>query len=316
MIDLTEFNLTHNFKVDGKTSYGVYRDRVLTITPMANYLKATITFNEQISREKAQNISMRISKIKKDNKVLQRGLTNAISVELMFYSSATLQTEFFQIIDKVYDELEQCDLNKCNICPLCGKEMPAEAAFLRIKDGVLKAHDPCIDQLLDAASQFEKGTFVDDKKVLGKALLANTITMIAITAIIALLSLAGLYIYISIIAGWIFTVVIKTVLFKCKVPLSTKYLLISSAFAILTVVASIFFGSAFYIYMESASFGFSESLTLGEVFKLYPTFFTTHYEKIGNTLLVDFLLSLLFVGVSIFFDFKKAKTQKNSIKKL
>ena len=316
MIDLTEFNLTHNFKVDGKTSYGVYRDRVLAITPMANYLKATITFNEQITREKAQNISMRISKIKKDNKVLQRGLTNAISVELMFYSSSTLQTEFFQIIDKVYDELEQCDLNKCNICPLCGKEMPAETPFLRIKDGVVKAHKACIDQLMDAASQIEKGTFVDDKKVLGKALLANTITMLVITAIIVLLSLAGLYIYVSIIAGWLFSFVIKTVLFKCKIPLTTKYLAIASAFAVLTAATSIFFGSVFHIYMESTNYGFSEALTVGEVFKIYPTFFTTYYDKIGNTLVIDLALSLIFVVVCIFFDFKKAITQKNTFKKL
>ena len=49
---------------------------------------------------------------------------------------------------------------------------------------------------------------------------------------------------------------------------------------------------------------------------MYPTFFTTYYEKIGNMLIVDVILSLAFVGIGLFFDFKKAKSMESNIKKL
>ena len=316
MVELTEFYEKYNFKVDGKTSYGVYRDRVLSITPLTNYLKATITFNEQIGREKAQNIALRIGKIKRENRVLQRGQTTSISIELYFYSSYSLQEEFKAVIDKVYDELEKCDLNKCDVCPLCGSQLPEQAPFLKIKDGVLKAHDACIDQLVEASNKFQEGLNIKDAKTSRKALLCNVITMLAIVAIIALLSLSGLYAYVSIVAGWVFSFVIKTVLFKAKVPLNSKYLKMVGMFSILTAILAVFVGSIFYVYVASEAFGFSKDINLFDVIAMYPTFFTTYYEKIGNMLIVDVILSLAFVGIGLFFDFKKAKSMESNIKKL
>ena len=313
--DLTGFYQENNFKQDGKMFYGTYKQRSIAITTKTSYTKVSISFNEQILKEAAQRIMNKVAELKRQHRSLQKGIVTGISIELYFYESVELQNNLVEVIDGVYSILDAEEVRANDYCPLCGKTLSEDAPFLKLKDGAVKAHDECIDRLLDASSKFEKGTFVDDKKTTLKGLLCNAITMLVIVGLIIVLSLSGIYIYVSIVAGWVFTLVIKTVLQKAKVPLSVKYMIMLTCFAVLTSVLSIAFGGVFDIYMNATEY-FKEEKSLLEIFNMFPQFFTTHYTTIGYRLIMDVVLSLVFVGVNTFFDFKRASTTKNSIKKL
>lgn len=308
-IDLAKFFQDNNFKNDGKLFYGIYKNRVLSVIEKGNYLKATISFNQQLSREIGQTISNKISIIKQENRVLQKGLTSNVNIELYFYQSADLQFEFFSVLDKVYNVLEENDLSTCEICPLCGQIMQSDAPFLKIRDCVIQGHEHCISQLLSTTSQLEKGMFKDNKKTLWKALLCNVITMIAILSIIVGLSLIGAYGFVSIISGWLFMFVMKIVMAKSKIPVNTKYLTISVAFAILTCVLAVFFGMAFDLFTNN-------NLSLLTIFKDYFNIMAMENYALGKYALTDVGLSLLFVVINTFFDYKRLISNKKSIRKL
>ena len=231
-VDLTSFYQENNFKQDGKMYYGTYKERSLAITSKSSYTKVCISFNEQILKDAAQKITAKVAELKKQHRSLQRGVVTGISIELYFYQSAELQNNLVDVIDGVYTILQQEEIRSNDYCPLCGKTLPDDAPFLKLKDGAVKAHHECIDKLLEASSQFEKGTFIDNKKTTIKALLCNAITMIVLVALIIALSLSGIYIYVSIISGWVFTLVIKTVMQKAKIPLSVKYMIMITCFGV------------------------------------------------------------------------------------
>lgn len=308
-IDLSKFYQDYNFKNDGKLFYGIYKNRVLSIVEKGNYLKATISFNQQLSREIGQAISNKISLIKQENKALQKGLTSNVNLELYFYQSADLQFEFFGIIDKIYNVLEENGLATCEICPLCGQNMPSDAPFLKIRECVIQGHEHCVSQLLSTTSQLEKGMFKDDKKTMWKALLCNVITMLAILAVITGLSIVGAYGFVSIISGWLFLFVVKIVMIKSKIPVNTKYLTISVLFSILTCLLSVYFGTIFDLYVNN-------EVTLASLFVDYFKLLALEDYSLGKYVLTDLGLSLAFVVINVFFDYKRLKTNKNSIKKL
>ena len=314
-VDLTTFFQENNFKTDGKTNYGIYRQRAMAITTKSNYVKVSISLNEQILRDDAQKIMVKVAELRKEHRSLQKGIVTGISLELIFYQSSDLQSNIMFVINGAYDILDQAELRTKEFCPLCGKIIPEDAPFLKIKDGVVQAHNECIDKLLEATSQFEKGTFVDTPKTTLRAVLCNVITMIAMVALIIALSLSGLYSCVSIISGWVFTLIIKVVLQKNKIPFSIKYLIMLTSFAVLTCVLSVIFGGIFNVYMNGKEI-MDQEVNLKQAFAMFPQYFTTYYDLVGYSLIFDFVLSILFVGFNTFFEFKKAKSTKNSIKKI
>lgn len=308
-IDLSKFYQDNNFKKDGKLFYGVYRNRVLAIIEKGNYLKATISFNQQLTRELGQVISNKISMLKVENRALQRGLTTNINIELYFYQSADLQYEFLNILDKAYNILDENGLSTCEICPLCGQNMSSDSPFLKIKDSVIQSHNRCVEQLLSTTSQLEKGMYKNDKKTTIKALICNVLLMLTIVAIVIGLSISGIYGFVSIISGWLFLFVIKLVLMKAKVPVNLKYLIISIIFAFITSLLTITFGTIFDIYANN-------EFTLSEIFKNILTMVTLDDYALAKYMLTDLFLSILFIGINSFFDVKRLLDNKKNIKKL
>ena len=77
----------------------------------------------------------------------------------------------------------------------------------------------------------------------------------------------------------------------------------------------IIFGGIFNVYMNGEEI-LKQEVNLKQAFAMFPQYFTTYYDSVGYLLIFDFVLSILFVGFNTFFEFKKAKSTKNSIKKI
>ena len=88
-----------------------------------------------------------------------------------------------------------------------------------------------------------------------------------------------------------------------------------TSFAVLTCVLSVIFGGIFNVYMNGKEI-MDQEVNLKQAFAMFPQYFTTYYDLVGYSLIFDFVLSILFVGFNTFFEFKKAKSTKNSIKKI
>ena len=62
-LDLFRFYEENKFKFDDKLAYGVYRNRIVSVIPIGNYVKVTIPFSIQLTREKGQMISTKLKEI-------------------------------------------------------------------------------------------------------------------------------------------------------------------------------------------------------------------------------------------------------------
>ena len=78
-LDLSKFYSDNNFKIESKYSYGIYKDRVISIIEKGTYAKVTIAFNVQLQREKGAQISAKMSEIKMKHRALQNALTTNVN---------------------------------------------------------------------------------------------------------------------------------------------------------------------------------------------------------------------------------------------
>lgn len=310
-MDFIKFYEENNFKFDKNIAYGIYRERLMSFMLKNNYMKVTISFNILPNKEQGKVLSLKIRKIKEENRALQNGLTTNVAQELIIYKSAEFEKEFFDVLDKCLDAIDEIIGKNIEICPLCGKVMPSNSPFLRLKDAVIQAHEPCMDQLVNATNQMEKQMEVSNKKNIWKTILLCFLTMIIVTALMAVSVLIKIYDFVILFAGWLLFFIVRMLMNKFKMSFKKPELTIISIFSIVCVLLSVFFGSTIDIYTSEGI-----DLTYVEVVLNYFKIIIINFSNYGIFVLLDIVLSSLFVGISIFFNFKQFNATKQNIKKL
>ena len=153
-LDLSKFYIANNFKFEQKMAYGIYRNRVVSVVSKGNFVKATISFNQQLVKEQGEKISFKMSEIKHQYRVLQNAITTNLFLELTMFQSAEINDEFQVVLDKCMDVLDAENLPTCEICPLCGQVIQTNAPFVKVRNSVIQAHEQCVEQFLFSNHSF------------------------------------------------------------------------------------------------------------------------------------------------------------------
>lgn len=309
--DLTKLLVDNKFKVDKKLAYGVYRERVISFLEKNSQYKVTISFNKQLSREVGQKISDKMRELKEKHRALQHAFTTNVSLELIIYKSADVNVEMVYVLDDALNVLDALHPSNIENCPICGQVLPSNAPFLKIKDSVIQAHDPCIEQMILASNKMgNELLFKFDKKTFWKSLLFAILCMMVMVGSICLASFYGLFNYVSAIAGWGVIILFKFVLAKLKIPFKKQQLITITIVSVITLVLSLYFGSILDI------FKLVENATLLDVFKNYFDILKNSFEGYTKLLLVDVGIGFTLLVAALFLNYKQLFDSKNLIKKL
>ncbi len=310
MLDLKTFYGKNHFKFDDKLAYGIFRNRLLSILPISNYVKVTISFNKQLTREQGQQISSKMREIKMANRALQNAITTNIYLELIIYQSADINTEFFPILEKCLDVLDMFEIATCEICPICGQNLQTNSPFVRIKDSVIQGHESCVLQLISTTSNLNKSINERSKKNLGKTFLIAFSCMAFSILLIILTSLGGLFNYFSLLAGWLCYLLIRFTLSKFKMIYGKSQWITNIVFSSLVLLLSIYLGSVFEIYRQLGN------VTYGYVFQNYFALFSSNFDTFGKFIIFDLILGWLFIALLTFSDYKKLNGFKENVRRL
>lgn len=309
-MDLFKFYEENNFKVDKKFAYGIYRDRVMSFVFSGSYMKVTISFNILPNQQQGQALSLKIREIKQTHRALQNGMTTNVAQELIIYKSADFEKEFFEVLDLCLDAIDEIVPASVDTCPLCGKVMPSNSPFIKIKNAAVQAHDGCVEQLFNATNQMGKSMAISTKKNVWKTILICLLSMIVIVGLIAASALINIYDFTVLLSGWLLFLIVKFLMFKFKVAAKKPELIVLTIFSVLTVILSIYFGSSIDMYISL------NSLTYLEVLNNYFKIFAINFTNYGVWIIFDLILALAFVGSTIFFNFKQLSGGTQNIKKL
>ena len=310
-LDLHRFYEEHKFKFDDKLAYGVYRNRVLSIVPVGNYIKVTIPFSIQLSKEQGQAISTKYRELKQLNRILQHALTTNVYVELLFYQSADINQEFLKVLNDCLTILDNQNISTCEICPICGQQLHTNDPFVRIRDSVLQGHDNCIEQFISSSTKFEQKIESNNKNSFIKTSIISLLSLILVVLIICATSLIGAYKYFVIFAGIGFILLTRYLLRKFKVILDKKQIVIMCVFAFLTTILSVYLGSSIMLFK-----GNMIALSLQEILLKYPLIFIENYETLGKIVLLDIIVNFIGIGILMYSNIKMMSYRKTNVHKL
>ena len=310
-LDLHRFYEENKFKFDDKLAYGVYRSRIVSIVPVGNYIKVTIPFSVQLSKEQGQTISGKLKEIKQNDRVLQHALTTNVYIELMFYQSADINQEFLRVFNSCLNVLDELNIPTCEICPICGQQLHTNDPFIRIRDSVLQGHDHCINQFVASSEKFEQKVEENKKNGTIKTVVVSVLCMLLFALLISAVSLIGAYKYFIILVGIGFSILTRYILRKLKVAQAKKHAIIIVVFAILTSILSVYFGSSILLYKENLI-----SLSLVEIIQKYPLIFIENYETFGKTMVLDVIINAIGAGILLYSNLKMINMRKTNVHRL
>lgn len=310
-LDLLRFYEDNKFKFDDKLAYGIYRNRVISILPSGSYVKITIPFSRQLLKEQGQKISNELRAIKENNRALQHAVTTNVYVELIIYQSADINEEFFPIFNACLDVLDNNQIGTCEICPICGQLLHTNDPFVRIRDSVLQGHQNCIEQFLSTTSKLEESTKQKENKGIGSTLLISALCMIFFVLLCSAMSFVNAYGYFVFLSGFGFVLLVNYLMRKFKVPMGKKQMVVVSIFAFLSIVLSVYLGSAIDLYKFSTL-----ELSLIEILKNYFVIFINNYEAFGKGVMFDILINTFGVAILIYSYSKMLKKRTPNVHKL
>ncbi len=308
MLNLNKFYQDNNFKFDKKMAYGVYHMYLVSILPTGNYIHVTINFNKQITREQGANISLKMRELKNSNRALQNAITTNIFQELIIYNSASINEELIPILDKVIDILNGSGVVTCDICPLCGLNLPTDAPFARIKNSAIQAHENCINQLINSTNAMNNSLEKQSKKHLGKSIIFIVLSMLLASSLITLIIFFSKYLLFSIMTGFISYFIARIAMMRFRIPYGKVQIIINLSFSLIAIILSVFAGSIFYgaNYLD---------ITYSNMFLNYFSNLLSDNFFVGRNVIFSFLLSVAFLFVFNLNDLRKLIT-KNLVYRL
>lgn len=310
-LDLRKLIVDNNFKFDKKLAYGIYRERMVSFLEKSNFMIVTINFNRQLSRENGQQISVKMSELKTKHRALQNALTTNLSIELKLYKSADINVEIIEILDDVLSVLDNYHPSCIDCCPLCGQNMPSNSPFIKVRDSAIQAHEGCIEQMITASNQMgNELLFKFDKKSFLKSFLISILCMIGMIGLVSLASFYKLFGIVSAISGWGTLVIFRMILNRVKIPFKKHQLILITIVSIVTLFASLYFGSIIEIYK------LLEDVTLGEVFVNYFKILKNSMDGYTKPLIIDVVLGVIFLGSSLFIYYRQMNMSKKLVKRL
>ncbi len=309
ILNLDKFYQDNNFKVSKNVHYGIYRKRVISIVHANSLIKVTISFNTQLLKEAGQQISNRMSELKKNYKALQKALTTNIYEELIIYEGHDINEVFLPILNGCLDILDEFIAPQIENCPFCHRVMPSNSPFIRLNESVIQGHDECINQLIETSKHLDIEKSMNDKQAILKTIGVSLLSMLIVCGFILLLSFYNLFSYVSFLSGWGFFLLTTFLLKKFKIILTKKDLIIFSIFSFLSIILSLYFGMAISIYKSNGDLAFTYILT---------HFFSIIINSTGalKLLLLDFVFSVLLVAPSLYIRFKQRSAFNNKIEKI
>ena len=309
--ELSKFCFENNFKVENNFAYGIYKDRTLSIVEKGSYVKVSVGFNSQISREVGMQVSTKLKELKEKHRALQHALTTNVCIELIVYKSADFGIEFHTVLQDALNILDQHIPAMVDVCPICGQVKPLDSPFVRIKDTVIQGHDHCIEQLVGASSQMGSDILLKFNKIeFFKTLLVALLVLLVVTGVVGIASYYGMFGMVSALAGWAVYLIVSVLLRKMNIQIGRTQIIIVSIFALLAVFASTYFGSIIHIFRSS------ENVTLKLVFEEYFLLISQNMDTLGKFVLIDLGIGLLFVVPTMINNFIQIKQRVNAIKKL
>lgn len=309
ILNLAKFYQDNNFKTSKNVSYGVYRQRVVSIISANSFIKVTISFNTQLAKETGQQISNKMSELKREYKALQKAMTTNIYEELIIYEGHDINEMFFPILDGCLDILDEYVAPQIEICPFCHRVMPSNSPFVRLNESVIQGHDECINQLIETSKNIDIEKALGGKKALFKTISMSFLSMLIVCGLILLLSFYNLFSYVSFLAGWGFLLLATFLLKKARIFFTKSDLIIFSIFSFLSIIISIYFGLSIDIYKNNGDIQFSYILL--NFFKIL--FNNTSVLKI---FLLDLIFAILLVAPSLYVRFKQLSSFNSKIEKI
>lgn len=309
ILNLAKFYQDNNFKTNKNISYGVYRQRVISIIYAHSFIKVTISFNTQLSKESGQQISNKMSELKRKYKALQKAMTTNIYEELVIYEGHDINEVFLPILNGCLDVLDEFISPQIETCPFCHRVMPSNSPFVRINESIIQGHDECINQLIETSRNIDIEKALNGKDALLKTIGISFLSMLIVCGLILLLSFYNLFSYVSFLSGWGFFLLTTFLVKKSKILFTKKDLIVFSVFAFLSIVLSIYFGLSIDIYRNNSDIQFSYILL--NFFKIL--FNNPPALKI---FLLDFIFAILLVAPSLYIRFKQLSSFNSKIEKI
>lgn len=310
-LDLSKFYSDNNFKFDKKMAYGIYRNRVISVVPIGNYLKTTVSFNQQLVKEQGERISFKLREIKNQFRVLQNAITTNLYLEITMYQSAEINEEFLIVLDKCLDVLDAEGLPTSEICPLCGQALVEPSTFIKVRDSVICIHDNCAEQFLLSSERFNKSFKDESHKKIKTTIAIALLSAAIVVALCILLAFASKMLFISGLASMIFFFIFKLLARKEKILLTKQNIIILGVVAIITAIVSIYLSTSMYLYSQ-----LGDQISIGIIYKDFFKLIFDSKIALAKPMLFLLIINAFYIFIEVFTNYKRILHQESQIKKL
>ena len=161
---LDQFFLEFHFKTSGKISYGILKNRLISITNVSGLIKISIIVSKNISQEDSDNLSRKLFQMVEKHPSLVKNEFGTFSVETYLNPIKTKDEDIIACVYEMIDILDDCHIPNCDTCPLCGRNLASDSPFYEFENYILQIHKECYDSVQNMLDTAIKTHYGDVKK--------------------------------------------------------------------------------------------------------------------------------------------------------
>lgn len=303
--EIKEFLKANNFNKDGKDAYGIYRNRLITVSQKLTTISVSIAFNRAISPETAREVTSKISIIKQQHPCLVQGLTSNVALTLIMYQIDGIYNEFRVILDSCLTVLDESAFPTCEICPVCGGTLSTTDPFLKTRFGVIQLHGGCASQVVKSADNIVKNQNIKNKKKSFLSYLFAIVIPLFFVLFDVLLVESGSWTFVFVLQSWASFFIYRFLLLLLKCPNGKKQVIAISISSLVGI-----FISAFLCILVDMKFSLPD-YTYPQLLQQYFNILARSFDTYTADVIIYIGIALLICMLNIFSSYMMIRQFEN-----
>ncbi len=157
---LDQFFEEFHFKTTNKITYGIFKNRLVSITNIQGLIKIAVIMSKNIDTSVIDEISRSVSPLVEKYSSIIKIEYGTFSLEAYMNPAKATDNDIISCIFDLIRILDNFNIPTCDTCPVCNRTMPSNAPFYIFEDYLLQTHEECfrpIQTMLDTVVQSKYG---------------------------------------------------------------------------------------------------------------------------------------------------------------
>ena len=161
---LDQFFEEFHFKTSNKISYGIFKNRLVSLTNVDGIIKISIIMSKNINPELIDEISRKVFPLVEKYSSIIKIEYGTFSLEAYLNPTKTTDNDIISCIIDLTHILDDYNVPSCDTCPVCNRTLSSDAPFYVFEDYVLQTHEECFAPIQNMLDSVVKTKYGDPKK--------------------------------------------------------------------------------------------------------------------------------------------------------